>query len=245
MAKQSFLLVSLQEDKAKKLAQAVSNESCRRVLDYLTEKGATETELSQKLQLPMSTVHYNLKQLVDAGLVSADEFHYSKKGKEVIHYKLANKYIIIAPKSTFGIKEKLRSILPVVLIVSVATLMLQFTQNLFARGSVTKIFSSSKQLLVRETVISPQVVEPTGAIQEVSKSVAVSSIKQASDGITNATQIQLINKTTEYMTSPVVTTQTVITPSSFWANIALWFLLGAVFALLVYMVVSSIRKDIK
>ena len=120
MAKQSFLLVSLQEDKAKKLAQVVTNDSCRKILDYLADKEATETELAEKLGLPMSTVHYNLSQLVEAGLILADEFHYSKKGKEVNHYKLANKYIIIAPKSTFGIKEKLKSILPMVFVALVA-----------------------------------------------------------------------------------------------------------------------------
>lgn len=117
MGKESFLLVSLKESKAKKLAQVISNESCRKILDYLGEnKDSTESELSEKLDVPISTVHYNLKHLTDAGLVTAEEYHYSEKGKEVNHYKLANKYIIIAPKSTFGIKEKLKSILPVSLV---------------------------------------------------------------------------------------------------------------------------------
>ena len=114
MSKTSFLLVSLKEDKAKELAQVISNESCRKILDYLADKeDATETELAKALGIPISTVHYNLKHLVNGGLVSVEEFHYSEKGKEVNHYKLANKYIIIAPKTTYGIKEKLKSILPV------------------------------------------------------------------------------------------------------------------------------------
>ena len=91
MAKNSFLLVSLKEDKAKELAQVISNASCRKILDYLAEKeDATETELAKKLGIPISTVHYNLKHLVKGGLVIVDEFHYSEKGKEVNHYKLAN-----------------------------------------------------------------------------------------------------------------------------------------------------------
>ena len=105
MAKKSFLLVSLKENKAKELAQAIANESCRKILDYLADKeDATETEISSKLNIPISTVHYNLKQLLAGSLVVVDEFHYSEKGKEVNHYKLANKYIIIAPKTTYGIK---------------------------------------------------------------------------------------------------------------------------------------------
>ncbi len=101
MAKQSFLLVSLKEDKAKELAQVISNESCRKILDFLAERQeATETEIAQKMVIPISTVHYNLQQLMKAGIITVDEFHYSEKGREVNHYKLANKYIIIAPKST-------------------------------------------------------------------------------------------------------------------------------------------------
>ena len=84
MAKQSFLLVSLKEDKAKELAQVISNESCRKILDYLSERQhVTETELAQKLNVPISTVHYNLQHLMKAGIVTVDEFHYSEKGREV------------------------------------------------------------------------------------------------------------------------------------------------------------------
>src|SRR3989338_6250089 len=112
MANKNFLLLSMEDDKIKKISNVISNESCRKIMDCLSNKEATETELSEKLEIPISTVHYNLQQLIDTGLISADEYHYSQKGKEVNHYRLANKYIIIAPKKTFGIKEKLKSMLP-------------------------------------------------------------------------------------------------------------------------------------
>lgn len=136
MAKNSFVLVSLQEDKAVKLGKIVSNVSCRKILDFLTEKSATETEISSNLGIPMPTVHYNISHLLDAGLVSADEFHYSSKGKEVNHYKLANKYIIIAPKSTFGIRERLRSILPAALIVGASALAVKLISGMNAAGQI-------------------------------------------------------------------------------------------------------------
>ncbi|MBI2659921.1 helix-turn-helix transcriptional regulator [Candidatus Woesearchaeota archaeon] len=158
MAKQSFLLVSLQEDKAKKLAQVVSNESCRKILDYLTEKESTETELAGKLQLPISTVHYNLKQLEDAGLVSAEEFHYSKKGKEVKHYKLANKYIIIAPKSTFGIKEKLKNILPAAVAVAAVGFVMQFISRY---QPAPEAYAIASRELAQDAIASKMAVEAT------------------------------------------------------------------------------------
>ena len=161
MAKQSFLLVSLQEDKAKKLAQVVSNESCRKILDYLAEKESTETELAKNLQLPISTVHYNLKQLVNAGLVSSEEFHYSKKGKEVSHYKLANKYIIIVQKSTFGLKEKLKSLLPILLVASGAALAI----NLFSKN-VPIIASNTQDMAMEKSAAAPVALMEAESIAE-------------------------------------------------------------------------------
>ena len=116
MADKKFLMLSLEEKETKKIANVISNESCRKILDCLATKEATATGLSEKLAIPLSTITYNIQQLVDTGLVSADEFHYSEKGKEVLHYKLANKYIIITPKAVTGIKDKLRKILPIALI---------------------------------------------------------------------------------------------------------------------------------
>jgi len=119
MAKdETFMLISLEDNKAKKLAQAISSDTSRIILDALTSKDHTETELSNQLGLPISTVHYNLKQLTESGLVVSKEFHYSEKGKEVNHYSLANKFIIIAPKFQQGFSVRIRKILPAALSVA-------------------------------------------------------------------------------------------------------------------------------
>ncbi|MDO8740148.1 MAG: helix-turn-helix domain-containing protein [Candidatus Woesearchaeota archaeon] len=197
MSRESFLLVSLKEDKAKRLAEVVSNESCRKILDYLSEKEATETELAQHLNLPLSTVHYNLKNLTEAELVIVEEFHYSEKGKEVNHYKLANKYIIIAPKSTFGIKEKLKHILPVAVIVVAAAALIR----VFSSGFGSQAFGAVKTDLVKTAA--------TGASEN-----ALMAAPSA-------------QSTAAYLTPP---------------NIAMWFLFGALFAILVYAIWDWIRK---
>lgn len=155
MAKESFVLVSLNEDKARKLGKVITNESCRKILDYLTSKEATETEIAKKLGIPISTVHYNLKHLSDAGLVIVDEFHYSAKGKEVNHYKLANKYIIIVPKSTFGIKERLKSVLPVALLVGASALAIQFVRM----GTQRATFGAVKEMAA-EAVPTAAYIQP-------------------------------------------------------------------------------------
>lgn len=115
MAKSNFLLVDLNEAKTKQLAETITSATSRKILNHLADKEDTETNIAHSLNLPLSTVHYHLQKLQEAQLVLVEEFHYSKKGREVNHYKLANKYIIITPQKVSGLKEKLKGILPVAL----------------------------------------------------------------------------------------------------------------------------------
>jgi len=122
--KQPFMLVSLNEQKAKKLSHVLSNKTAVKILDFLAGKDASESDIAKALKIPLSTVHYNMQQLVEAKLVVCEEFHYSSRGKEVNHYTLANKYIIIAPtEEDESFLQHLKKFLPVgVLLVGVAAL---------------------------------------------------------------------------------------------------------------------------
>ena len=124
-----FMLVSLREDKARKLARVMANPTCTRLLDHLAQKETTESAMARELGIPISTVHYDLQQLVQAKLVVVEEFHYSPKGREVNHYKLANKYIIITPREVTGIRGKLRRILPITFIAGGAALAAQLVAD--------------------------------------------------------------------------------------------------------------------
>jgi len=165
---ETFLLISLEEEKAKKLAQVISNETCRKILDGMTKGSLTETQISQNLNIPMPTVHYNLKQLVEAGLVQSEEFHYSQKGKEVNHYSLAKKYIIIAPKSTEGLTVKIRHVLPIALIAVVGAGVIQIfsfavnRQTFAAKADVLRTTAESAPLLAGAV---PQVATAPPQIQ--------------------------------------------------------------------------------
>ena len=78
-------MVSLEEGKAKELAEVITNDTSRKILNYLADQeDVVETDLAKELGLPLSTVHYNLQKLVKAGLVATEEFHYSKKGREFV-----------------------------------------------------------------------------------------------------------------------------------------------------------------
>lgn len=123
---EKFILVSLEEEKAKKLAEIISNNTCRRILDYLSENEVSETDISKNLNIPISTVHYNLKHLLKHNLIEIKDFYWSDKGNKVYVYRVAKKIIVIAPKGTTELKTKLKSILPVVLISAAAAGVIRF-----------------------------------------------------------------------------------------------------------------------
>ena len=91
---QNFLLVDLNEKKTKKLAETITSDTSRKILNHLADKDDSEKNISTSMKIPISTVHYHLQKLQEAGLVTVEEFHYSEKGRVINHYKLANKYII-------------------------------------------------------------------------------------------------------------------------------------------------------
>jgi len=144
MAEESFLLVSLEQQKSKKLAEVISNDTCRRILEALAKKEMSETEISQTLLIPLSTAHYNLKNLVGAKLVLANEFHYSSRGKEVIHYKLANKIIIIAPQEADAAKftDILKKYVPAATLILTAGVVLELLQSLFTKSMAKASFGA-------------------------------------------------------------------------------------------------------
>ena len=217
MAKEKFLLVSLKEEKSKKLAQVLANDTSRQILDFLADREATESELAEALNLPLSTVHYNLQALMDAGLIIAEEFHYSEKGKEVMHYKLANKYIIIAPKTIFGVKEKLKAILPTILIIGVVALIIQFFLRITTKGA---------ELAIQAPQVMERAAAPAEIVQEAVVQKAALIEEAAMDQVANATQAVSVS----------------VQKGLFISDVVIWFVAGAAFSLAIYLIIDWLRK---
>ena len=225
MTKNSFLLVSLKEDKAKELAQVISNDSCRKILDYLSEKeDATETQLAKALNFPISTVHYNLQQLVDNKLVQSEEFHYSEKGREVNHYKLSNKLIIIAPEGADeGLKEKIKAIWPLGLIALAASGII----HAFSSGFINKLAGFGKTSFSAASFADSARLAAPVAEEAVSAGMAkgAEAVPQLAETTAEAAPIIIQN----------------IMPAQ-QTPIAFWFFLGSISMILCYVVYAWIMS---
>ena len=139
MTKKDVTILSLKDDKGKKIAKALSNKTSKKILELLEEKEYTESEIAKKLNLAANTVNYNIKILKEADIIEANKYHYSSKGREVQHYSLTQKLILISP---FGndnkkINEFLKSITPSILLVVLGAIGIY----LFEKSSITNEFT--------------------------------------------------------------------------------------------------------
>ncbi len=113
---------------AGKVATALSNDKCQRILQYLAKhEDATETGLAKALEIPLSTVHYNMKLLVESKLAIPDAYTYSSRGKEIMHYRAnKNPIIIVQAEDQFSM---LRAVVPAVLVTAGGAMIYQLAHR--------------------------------------------------------------------------------------------------------------------
>lgn len=126
---EKYILMSMEDSRTKKISEVMSNKTCKQILDLLTTKEYTESEIASKLNLALNTVEYNIKKLVQANLIEKSTSWWSVKGKKMPSYRLCNKYIIISPKPI----SKLKSFIPVVLISGFAGLVIKYFSQIPTR----------------------------------------------------------------------------------------------------------------
>src|SRR3989338_10420082 len=118
---EKYMLFNLDDEKAKKLGEIISNTTSRRIVNFLAETEASESDIARQLNIPLNTVEYNINKLLEAGIIEKSRnFFWSVKGKKIDMLKVANKLIVISPKKS-NIYSKLKGIVPVVLSSAVFT----------------------------------------------------------------------------------------------------------------------------
>ncbi len=121
MDENHFMLISLDDSKSKAIADVLGSKTCKKIISYLSEKKeASQKDLSDALNIPMNTLDYNVKKLLDSGFIQKrKEFFWSKKGKKIVMYELSNKSIVISPRKPNS--EKFKSIIPAFILTAAGT----------------------------------------------------------------------------------------------------------------------------
>lgn len=132
-----FVMFDLQDKKSKDIATLLSNDSARLILSHLSEHPSSESDLAKSLKIPLSTVHYNVQNLLRNELIVVKDSMYSQKGNKILVYETARRAIVLAPKDS-SFWNTLRGPLSFVAIAGVVSLVWSvFTNN------TSKTFESS------------------------------------------------------------------------------------------------------
>ncbi len=121
MSNDNFILISLDDEKSKSIAEVLSSATCKKIINYLAENTeASQKDLSDALNIPLNTIEYNIKKLLASGFIQKRKnFFWSKKGKKIIMYEISNKSIVISHKKK--VSEKIKSILPAFILTAAGT----------------------------------------------------------------------------------------------------------------------------
>ena len=99
------------DERAQKIAKAMASQTANDILTLLAAGTKSLTDITEQLNIPLTTVKYHTENLLDAGLLTVSETRYSIKGREVRMYALTDQILIVAPKQT-DIRSLLLSTVP-------------------------------------------------------------------------------------------------------------------------------------
>jgi predicted ArsR family transcriptional regulator len=210
MEEETLMLLSMKD--SKNVADALANKTAQKILSYITRnQEATESELAEKLNIPLPTIHYNIQQLKKSNLIKSKEFFWSKKGKKMRVFTLAKKYIIIAPSKSKSSLKQLKGLLPVALI------------SVIGAGFLS-LFQKSKATVLERGQDFTANIQP----ESMGKALAEDATQKATDVVANnATEFCQLHPESCIISEP---------------NIALWFLLGSLFAIILVFIINKIKN---
>ncbi len=108
---EKYLNIDLNDERTGKIAEVLANKTAKRILLQLADKEMSVSEIAQELKIPLNTADYNIKNLINTGLIERSKnFFWSIKGKKILTYRVSNKKIVISPKISF------RGLIPAILI---------------------------------------------------------------------------------------------------------------------------------
>ncbi|MFH1802330.1 MAG: ArsR family transcriptional regulator [archaeon] len=206
----SSIMIDLDDERSEKITEILSNKTARKILQSLAEGEKCGSDLAGELKIPLNTVSYNLKKLIEAGLIEkSKKFFWSMKGKKMDYYRVSNKKIVIMPK------RMVRGVLPAVIVAGAVALGIRaWTRIQIQSGKLVNTFVEDEAASFGESAARATGGWDAAAVPQ--------ALMDGSKGIEGLCANDVILGIAQ----------------SAW----LWFLVGALTALLVYLVWNLWRK---
>jgi predicted transcriptional regulator len=244
------LLVLPLGEESKKITKIITNDTARQIMELLADCSMSASDIANQLNVPLTTVKYNIENLVDVGLAKIDRIKYSEKGRQVKVYAPVRKLIVVIPEKTdnASIVDVLKKYLGIILAAIFASGFVELLTGSFLFKS--KMSAGSLPPYMEEV--------PSGVISNVSE-----NARDSVTGMTNDT----LHESFSNITAPVPTTYiqeaiqtSVKTPDKVFelvdtvpvretinmdvtSHLGFWFLSGCLFIIILVIIIDYYRQN--
>ncbi|HUV83211.1 MAG TPA: winged helix-turn-helix domain-containing protein [archaeon] len=241
---EKLLVLPLGED-SKKITQVITNDTAREIIELLAEHSMSASDIAKKLNVPLTTVKYNLENLVEVGLAKIERIKYSEKGRKVKVYAPVRKLIVVVPEKmdNGSIIDILKKYLGVILAAVLATGLVELlTGPYFKSDSMMK--SEFEGMSSDEMVsnVSYYARDVAGAVNETANKMMINDTEGAviSEVAEEAVSMPTALPTHFVESIGMDTAQKAADTGLVFDN-GLWFLFGCVFIIAAVIIVDYYR----
>jgi len=256
------LLVLPLGDESKKITQVITNDTARHIMELLAEHSMSATDIAKHLDVPLTTIKYNLENLVDVGLAKIERIKYSEKGRQVKVYAPVRKLIVVVPEKlgSASITEILKKYLGVILtavfasgFIELLTSTFTSSKSLMPEGNANRIFEEGSSIDSSMDIIGNvsggaeypiMGVVNDSAQKSFSNATApdVSNIPEAVPEVAEIVADMPVHIPTLYVEPATLEKGRSTLDMDFTSHLGLWFLMGCLFMIALVMIVDYYRQ---
>jgi DNA-binding MarR family transcriptional regulator len=256
------LLVLPLGDESKKITQVITNDTARHIMELLAEHSMSASDIAKHLDIPLTTIKYNLENLVDVGLAKIERIKYSEKGRQVKVYAPVRKLIVVVPEKlgSASITEILKKYLGVILtavfasgFIELLTSTFTSSKSLMPEGNANRIFEEGSSIDSSMDIIgnvsggagdSIMGVVNDSAQKSFSNATApdVSNIPEAVPEAAEMVADMPVHIPTLYVEPATLEKGRSTLDMDFTSHLGLWFLMGCLFMIALVMIVDYYRQ---
>jgi DNA-binding transcriptional ArsR family regulator len=252
------LLVLPLGEESKKITQVITNDTARQIMELLAEHSMSASDIAKHLDVPLTTIKYNLENLVDVGLAKIERIRYSEKGRQVKVYAPVRKLIVVVPEKlgSASITEILKKYLGVILtavfasgFIELLTSKFTLSKSIMPDGNGQRIFEegaswdSSAEFIgnvsggTEDTIIG--VVNDSA--QKTLSNATVPAASNILDAVPEAAEMVTdipSHIPTMYVEPATLEKGVSALDMDFTSHLGLWFLMGCMFMIALVMIVD-------
>lgn len=260
--KSEKLLVLPLGDESKKITQVITNDTARQIMELLAEYSMSASDIAKHLDVPLTTIKYNLENLVDVGLAKIERIKYSEKGRQVKVYAPVRKLIVVVPEKlgSASITEILKKYLGIILTAVFASGFIELLTSTFTSSKSIMPDGNAQRIFEQESLMDPSmdiIGNVSGGAEDPIMGVVNDSAQKT---LSNATVPDVSNIPeavheaaemvpdmpshipTLYVEPATLEKGRSILDMDFTSHLGLWFFMGCMFMIALVMIVDYYRQ---